>query len=209
MTGFEILYLISQYLILIAAGIYTYFALLQWRVIGRQADIAEKTLALSNRPRLRVRSCFITNWDMDADDKIFVHFKVVNYGGSDAHLTDSNLTIWLTHVSSVPDLPMLPPYDITNPQNRIARPGTVFRAGEPFFHSRAEPVSEQNNFAAVAGHLRLYIIGYLTYRGSIGNTYTTAFCRRLQTELKDIEGGKTLVPAKFIPVDNPDYEYED
>ena len=50
MSRFEILYLVSQYLILAAALIYAFLALLQWAAIRRQANIA----AQANRPFLLI-----------------------------------------------------------------------------------------------------------------------------------------------------------
>ncbi len=174
---------VAQYLLVVVGSLYTLFAWRQWAAIKEQAEIARKTLDLSNRPRLRARSFFVTNWEECGGDNIFVHFKAVNYGGSDAYIIDSNLTVWLAHVSSIPDLPMLPPYDRIDQRNQIAASGKVFRVGEPFYCSKPEPISEENNFAAVAGYLRLYVIGYITYRGSVGNTYTTAFCEPLSNSV--------------------------
>lgn len=51
------------------------------------------------------------------------------------------------------------------------------------------------------GHLRVYAIGYLVYRGNVGPHYRTGFCCRLERE--------GFAPIGFAVVPNPNYEYED
>lgn len=86
MTTFEVSYLISQYLLFAAAVVYTVFAIFQWRAIGRQADIAEKTLVATFRPKLIVRNVKIVSDVSDESNLITLpvelYLEVANRGGS-------------------------------------------------------------------------------------------------------------------------------
>ena len=44
-----------------------------------------------------------------------------------------------------------------------------------------------------------YIVGWVRYVDSLGNSRETSFCRRLRHDK----------PRRFVPIDDPDYEYAD
>lgn len=79
--------------------------------IRQQADTAVRTLALTQRPRIKVRSLAVNDNIFEPGERGFtidLGYEVVNYGGTDAIVTDSNCTILLRHVSESSDLPSLP-----------------------------------------------------------------------------------------------------
>ena len=71
-------------IVLILVGIaYTIFAALQWRTICRQADIANRALALTNRPRIKIRALSVSN-DVFSSGKeeIRINYEAVNCWGN-------------------------------------------------------------------------------------------------------------------------------
>jgi len=108
------------------------------------------------------------------EQRIAIQYEVVNFGGTDATITDSNCTILLRHLNDVPDLPMLPSYD-ADPVHQIVESGNIFRAGETRRFSIAQDVPDDKDIEFAAAHLVVYVIGYLSYRGNLGPHYRTAF----------------------------------
>lgn len=204
----------SSWALVYATLAYLVVAFCQWRAIHRQATIANKTLALSNRPKLKVRA-FVVKSDIGntspgkIDWEMEIAFEVANYGGTDAHVTESNCTIVFSPFDQSSELPMTPPYEATNELSEFATPGTVLRAGQyyPFVRTSAVPPPDRERFKdqlkdrAVAAHFIVHVLGYIGYRGAIGNHYRTAFCRRLERHM--------VLARKFVAVTDADYEYED
>lgn len=100
MTRFEILYLISQYLIFVTGLIYAVVAYRQLRAIGRQADIASQTLtAMRNveRPFLLVRSQKIAVQDEDSRlglasrKRLNISFDLINTGKGPAMIKTATI----------------------------------------------------------------------------------------------------------------------
>ena len=203
MTHFERLYLLSQYLIFIASVIYAGIALKQLFAIRRQAEIAKSTLTLTQRPRIKVRS-FSTENEITEDQPLpssdfTLTFEIVNYGGTDAIVTDSHCTIRVLPVDPDMVLSMWLPYERNSPHPLVEQ-GTRIKAGESLSPSPiGYNIPDDQEMGFYSKQLTLYVLGYLTYRGEISAHYRTAFCRRLQRR----------EPVRFIKVDNPDYEYED
>src|SRR5205823_9153789 len=116
--------------------------------IDRQANIADKTLILANRPKIKIRSVTV-NDDVfsSGQGKISVQYEAVNYGQTDAILVTSNHCVWLKGVNE--RLPMSPPYDI--PPYPITKPGRVFEAGESYQFSIDHYVSESQEMDFLIG----------------------------------------------------------
>jgi len=184
-------------LVLVALGA-SLIAVRTLSAIDRQANIAERTLALSHRPRIKAQVFGLTNKIFD-EQRVALRYEVVNFGGTDATITDSNCTILLRHVNDVPKLPMLPPYD-SDATHQIVTAGSILRAGETQHFSQAQYVPDDKDIDFCAGNMTVYVIGYLSYRGNVGPQYRTAFCRRLQTD--------RFTPTGFAVVTDPNYEYE-
>src|SRR2546425_9772245 len=96
MTYFERLYLLSQYLIFLASVIYAGVALWQLFAIRRQADIANKTLLLMQRPKLRIRNVAVTPIPLaDTSTRLLkqalsITFSIVNVGNAVAQMLKSD-----------------------------------------------------------------------------------------------------------------------
>jgi hypothetical protein len=190
--------------VIVGWGIAALIAFCTLNAIRRQANIAADALALSQRPRIKVQA-FAVNDDVfepreEGRFTIDVKYKVVNFGGTDAIITDSNCTILLRHINEASDLSALPPYDITV-ANQITERGTVLRGGEARRFTVTHSVLPEREVEFGLGHLHIYAIGYLIYRGNVGPQYRTGFCRRLERE--------GFTPTGFSVVPNPNYEYQD
>jgi len=189
----------------------------QWQAIKEQADIADKTLQQSARPRLKLRA-FVgspriveenegrapdmprskSRIDVNNRRKLNIEFELVNYGIETALIAGSNIS---THISREHGLPMKPPYREEN-NGRIQHPplnqingGTFHTFGIEF----DEWIGAIEETAMRQG--RFYIIGYVVYlnsRKGASTYYRTAFCRKWDSER-----------LRFLPVIDPDYEYED
>jgi hypothetical protein len=154
-------------------------------------------------PRIKVRALAVTDDVFEAGVNgytIDLRYEVVNYGRTDAIIPDSNCTILLRHANEIPDLPPLPPYDISA-GNRIAEPGTILKGGETRRFSKRQSIAPKSEDQFSLGHFRIYVIDYLTYRGKVGPHYRSSFCRRLERQ--------DFTPIGFTVVPNPNYEYED
>jgi len=193
----------SSWALFFAALLAARIALRTLTAIDRQANIADRSLALSQRPRIKLQTFAINDDVFEPGGNgltIDLGYEVVNYGGTDATITDSNCTILLRHVSEPSDLPPLPPYDI-GVANRIAEPGTILKGGEACRFSKRQGIAPEREDQFGMGHLRVYVIGYLVYRGNVGPHYRIAFCRRLERE--------GFTPIGFTVVENSNYEYQD
>ena len=127
---------------------------------------------------------------------------VVNTGGTDAKFIWSRYRFYFSNF----DLPMDPPiFDETCPS--IHAPAEVTLAG-------GQSCTFQIECAHLAGDLafniregvggwRAYIMGYIKYSDPVGIERFVGFCRIYQRPSDD--GGD----GRFVPIDNPDYEYED
>jgi hypothetical protein len=180
---------------------YLFFACLQWKAIHAQVGVANQTLVLSNRPRIKVRTFVIKpsnrfEFGMPVD----IECQVVNWGGTDAYIVESNCTI-TDHPESAA-LPMVPPY---SPQsnsfqikNGVLPAGLAFPMYQP--SNITIPHPKRDVFGGSSG-ADLYVFGYIFYRNGLENSrtfYRTAFCRRYD-----------FSQHRFVPVGNADYEHED
>ena len=193
--------------LLVVGAVYSLFAWLQWRAISRQADIADRTLAANNRPRLKIRGVRVKE-DIfsDPDGKIDVTFDVVNYGHSEAIVLQSDGQIWLRTLSY--HLPVSPPYIV--PPYACVRGDPRLQPGESRECWIGMYVPKHQSLSYRSGDLVIGILGYIDYRGAVGNQYRTAFCRFLSVERRYPEAGdEYFAPVKFVPVSNADYEHED
>jgi hypothetical protein len=180
----------------------------QWRAIGRQANIADKTLMLQFRPQLIVRNVVLTSVTEQPSGETYMlrrgypvmgQFYVANVGDSPARITESFCMIeWRKG-----GLPMRRPYEGENGNNPV---GGILNAGETrtgvFTSERPLDVDPLEIFNTLAvGHLRqydlaLYVMGWVEYADDLGFVRRTAFCRWLNP-----------MRNYFMVVDNPDYEH--
>lgn len=183
-------------LALFASGA-TLIALRTLKAIRKQAQIANDTLILSNRPRIKVRRFVIKPWnEFWWELPIAIECQVVNAGGTDAFIVESNCTISARR--EAPDaLPMLPPYSDQLDSFKIkegvlpAGLALMYQSSTTILHSRHDDLVAQ-------GQINLYAFGYISYKDQRGNLYRTGFCRRYNYSKK-----------RFEIVENPDYEHTD
>jgi hypothetical protein len=166
--------------------------------IHRQADIANTALLLSHRPRIKAQTFVLTNQMFD-EHRVAIRYEIANFGGMDATIADTNCTILLRHLNDAPDLPMLPPYEV-GPAHHIVEPGNVLCAGETRGFYMTQDVPDDKDIEFLGAQMAVYVIGYLSYKGSVGPHYRTAFCRRLQLD--------RFTPMRFAVVPDANYEYE-
>ncbi len=148
-------------------------------VAYQQIQLARSEFLATHRPLLRVRYFKYTG---STETDLQVTFTVVNVGKTTAHLLGSSVQI-----AFFGDSPPTPVY--VNGQNVTRRRKLEPGASDEYGIDRKTKRPD---------HLWLYVYGYLMYADDVGNTRTTAFCRKYLA-------GRD----RFITVDDPDYEYED
>lgn len=200
MTYFEKLYLISQYLIFITSVIYAGIALKQLLAIHRQADIANKTLLLMQRPKLRIRNVAVKpipladNATQLLQQPLHISFSIVNVGNAVAQNLKRDCIAFFT--SSPLPMPLLyaerPSLPIAG--NISLRPGETHQV--TLYSS--QPLDDVQPGTMNVHFEKLYIMGYVEYEDELNLTRRTAFCRRLTADTR-----------YFIAEENPDYEHED
>jgi hypothetical protein len=168
-----------------------------------QAELSQKTLVLTQRPKLIVRNIVVkTPGDPLRQTAPFQpgysvegEFQVVNVGGTPATITQSGCRVFWNQVA----LPMHRPYEHLSPNNPVRgvlQPGTSvvggFMSDRPMDQHAAEIWQAGNQWS-------LYVMGWVEYRDDLGFVRRTVFCRRY-----DVGRGR-----RFFAVDDPDYEYAD
>jgi hypothetical protein len=163
------------------------------------ADVSEKTLVLTQRPRIVVRAFYFSEPTgvggvyrvpkrIEAGSFCTGQFYIENCGGTDARIREIYSEVYIAE-----NLPMKRPYEgkVGSKEEQTLRPGTSA------FHrfGRMEPLDAQTA-TDVTKHF--YVLGYIGYTDDLAIYRTTAFCRRYNAT-KD----------RFLPVDDPDYEYAD
>jgi hypothetical protein len=163
-----------------------------------QAEDLRQAKILEHRPRLHIRNVVLRQPLFQRGMPIHGQFYVSNVGGVRAHVVESHCEIlW-----NVNGLPMERPYEGKDgnnaiPGNPTIAPGSstvgVFISEAPFLLD-AIPGSSQ------PGIPKLYILGWVDYMDDLAIRRRVAFCR----EFMQREGS-----ARFYPVNDPDYEYEE
>ncbi len=175
-----------------------------------QSEIAKTNLALSQRPLLRVGKVVMTHPDVMQSpfffregDIISGDCEIINVGSTTATITD----VWSVVYWTNKGLPMLAPYDGTNPQYHGANPDPrillspslspgfsttlKFKSDHPM-EGDAKAITNRND------RWRLYIMGLIYYVDNITpGGRRNYFCREWQID-----------PYRFQKVENSDYEAE-
>jgi hypothetical protein len=188
-------------LILFTGGLWL-TSIWQWCAIKDQAEIANQTLLLSNRPRIKLRTfvikpsnCF--QWNMPID----IECQVVNWDGTDAYIIESNCTIFINRPEApVDELPMWPLYSDQVDSFKVTNGVLLAGLACPMYQLSNATICTPTRSASGGQSLvpDLYALGYILYRGKRGNFYRTAFCRRFDFSKR-----------RFVTVENSDYEHED
>jgi len=173
------------------------------------ADISAKTLVLTQRPRIVVRAFYfseirgvggITHVSnrIEAGSFCTGQYYIENCGGTDARIREIYSEVYIAE-----SLPMMRPYEGKegSKEEKTLRPGTstfyLFGRMEPLDDSTAQALNVRREIIA-ARPKNFYVLGWIGYTDDLGIYRMTAFCRRYDAT-KD----------RFVPVDDPDYEYAD
>jgi hypothetical protein len=179
-------------------------AALAARATRRSAEISQKILTLTQRPRIKIRDIepdFTVNkeWYFHSGNHVTGDVWIGNAGGSTA-----TVKVWGIHViwserglpPAWPAVPS-PPYDGSDDLpilNAGVHTTLKFQSGEIMGE-------EGHDISTGRGKWRLFLLGRITYADDLGITRTTAFCRQFDKP----EG----ITGRFIRVDDPDLEYDD
>jgi hypothetical protein len=186
-------------------------AVVQAWIYRAQAKIMHQTLALTQRPRIRIRHVVLDRiYDQQSSpfesrQPIYGRFDIVNIGGSVARVVTWQCHLRFGRADSPPEWPQNvdpdPESDRFESVHPILFPGVhaelCYKSRYPL---QATYGPELRSSSPVPGGTRLYVIGRITYADETGVTRTTGFCRRWE------QG--TQIP-RFDRVDDPDLEYED
>jgi len=178
----------------------------------KQAELAEKQHALArlqhiaaNQPKLVIRSISID----ESPERLGIFAEghlitgdivVTNTGNTDAMILESGYRFLITSDA----LPMAPPLD---------RVDTLLVPNEPLLahESRSvdvmgEPPGQEANIIGMgrAARWEIYLMGFIRFSDDTGMERYMGFCRLFVRD-----NGYNQLGGRFVPVDNPDYEYSD
>ncbi|MGA2136897.1 MAG: hypothetical protein ABSH50_31795 [Bryobacteraceae bacterium] len=192
--------------------------------IKEQGKIANSTLVLTHRPKLVVRHVIIIEpnrgmrfnakrageFPFAAEKTVMARLQVVNIGSSMATVTNSYRRIY---VGGAPQgLPMEPPYEVPPGSAFLesqlelkpgqATAGNFCGAGPSLqqiqHHYAGKRKGGQSLSIPETDQIGLYVLGFVDYTDELGLSRRTAFCR-WYVEATD----------RFVPVNDPDYEFTD
>jgi len=187
--------------LLIVGIAYSVFALLQWLAIKDQATISRKALVSQQRPRIQIRSIPPPGEIIQVGMQAFF-VTIVNRGGTTAKITESNCT---ARLDASPDIPIEvgvkqagPPYS----DERASFKKETLKRGDHCIAVatyRGHEGTDQGAFSDLRNDRKFfYVFGYVKYLDESGLPHEMTFCRRLDRPR-----------GIFVPVNNPDYEYDE
>jgi hypothetical protein len=192
----------SNWLLVIVGIGATVAALLTLRAIWRQTVATEKTLVLTQRPRIVVRNFYFSEpravggvyhvpKEIEAGSFCSGQFYIVNLGGTQATTQEIYCTVFLAQ-----SLPMKRPYEGLegSTEKKIFQPGQSV----PYLFGLKTPLDEATANEIYHYGINLCVLGWIGYTDDLGIWRITAFCRQYDTFKK-----------RFVPVDNTDYENSD
>jgi hypothetical protein len=166
------------------------FTLTLW--FTTQATLAHfrREFLVTHRPKLTIRQvAFLPNSNDPA-----IEFTLVNTGESTATIIESSVKPWIFAIAG--EWPPVPPYDppTTKPRTKTLANGESVRWKEtdqpPHAHLLIGDIADDK--------LETMLLGYILYADDNGTRRRIGFCRR-----------RVSGTNRFIPADNPDYEYAD
>jgi hypothetical protein len=177
-------------------------ALLTLRAIWRQTVATEKTLVLTQRPKIVVRTFYFSEpraigglsripKEIEAGSLCSGQFYIANLGGTKATTQEIYSTVFIA-----PGLPMKRPYEGLegSTEKKTFQPGQ----SEPYLFGLKTPLDDSTANEIYNYGTNLYVLGWIGYTDDLGIWRITAFCRQYDTSKK-----------RFVPVDNADYESSD
>lgn len=188
----------SQWALFIAALIAAFVAAFTLRAINNQVRVAAMHYALTvedhvarHAPKIAVRRVTIHQ----QANALEVRFVVMNVGQGRGRIIETGATLWLPESwpARVPDI-----RDIQQRNEMEANRGFE----EPFSHSINDSALIQNfglrMSPPVTPDMPIIIFGRVVYVDNNGRRYQTGFMRRYDPSA-----------MRFMPVNDPDYEYQD
>jgi hypothetical protein len=191
---------------LVTAAILTLF-FVGWQAYEtrRAAQIGNKTLIASLRPRLTLRSVWlrtgtaIPTMGIPDAEPWRVEYSIANCGGSQAHIIGASFMV-VTFDKN--ELPAVPPYT-----NHVVHKDITLQPGEDRESSvgiEVELVSLFRMMGVKGGYLAhqrtafIYFLGHVRYKDDLGIVRRLAVLRHFDT-----------ASGRFTVVDDPQYEYAD
>lgn len=175
----------------------------QVRILDLQTKATEKTLVLTQRPRIIVRNFYFSELKgtggilppTGVQNGSLCHgqFYIANSGGTNARIQEIDCRIWVDAEDG--RLPMKRPYEgqMGTQMNKILAPGQ----STPWAFSRERPLMHQAMNIGT-GKTAIYVLGWIGYTDDLGIYRRTCFCRKYDPSTE-----------RFRPVDDPDYENAD
>jgi hypothetical protein len=167
----------------------------QHKIMEKQTKIIERQHIATHRPKLIVRNAEL--WNANEDPRTFVHFEVVNIGGSDA-------TSYRSGVEAI-NVPIRPrkPYVLIGNEDFLG--GESLSPGESTSYTHISPML-RNALAILEMQTRnrppaveVFVCrGIIAYNDENGVMRRTGFWREYD-----------FGAQRFRPSDDPDYEYQD
>jgi hypothetical protein len=163
------------------------------------------------RPKLSIRGIALVegkyvrdgNEKRVEDDHVWqLECLIANTGGTDARITESNVTI--ANIEKIGgELPTFPPYDNNQDSFGIFSiiPGEHRQILMPLVDNdtfRFRLLREMRKNTHVGGESRIYCLGFIQYRDGMKIERRTAFCLQYDAQT-----------GRFNRIVNPDYEYAD
>ncbi len=187
----------------------------QFLVAGEQANLAGRQHGLQrlqflaeHRPIIEIRSVSLDTsgefgFIFRGGEPIKGHLVIRNVGGSDATIREAEYCFF----RSSDGLPMVPPLDEGNAKPLITTELPHLLPAHASHQVPIEGVALPEEILVdfrSGGPTIFYLIGAIRYSGlDTDNDRWMGFCRKYQA------GEEFAGEGRFIPVDNPDYEYQD
>jgi hypothetical protein len=185
----------------------------QFLLAGRQCDLAEKQHGLQReqyiaeyRPRIKIRSIGLTRpsaGDLFQSGRVLTgSLVIVNIGASDATIRQADYRFFCARDG----LPMVPPLEPHQVNQLFANmlPHTIAGHESCLIPVESDgPLGEEARGILLGGPYHLYLMGAVLFSDWNLKERWMGFCQKYTTP--KIAGGD----GRFVPVDNPDYEYED
>jgi hypothetical protein len=145
--------------------------------------------ALVNAARPRVVARRLTLYPPKPGQKVLVRVELANKGASVARIAE----YWCEVVVGQ----AMPAWYPVNPPHREASP---LIAGQFTVHDATtdQPITEKEFFKLQSGDLSVFLMGQINYADDVGTVRQTGFAR-----------GYDHKSGRFIPIDDPDYEFID
>jgi hypothetical protein len=184
--GFRWLILAVDFLIFVAAVIYSVFSYRQWQAMNDQLGEMKKMTAnarLDQRPWVNVHSAKLSK-PLEVGDAPVANFNVTNSGKTPA-LNGRMFGIILSAEPNMGFDTSLDPAKLgADFTHFVIAPGRTNEVTAPY--GPANPISKQSDIDDIRnGKKCLFFIGHIFYEDVFGETHSTEFCAKMCSDLFD------------------------